>query len=232
MWSSLESWEYRFIDFFGDFLTLTNQYKSSTRSSEGLMCSRCDDIKSIVKWIFQCFSSNESGDMRHICHRDSTNFFRDLDELRIIELSRIRRESREDDLRLRLVCDSTEVFIVDLTCFWVFHLISDKVKNLRNIRHRMPVSEVSAMREIHPEDGITWLTESEICSDIGWCTRMSLDICIFRIKESTGSLDTKFFYLISKLLATVVATMWISLGVFICKDRAHSLVTCTRDIVF
>lgn len=134
------------------------------------MCRGSNDIESIVKWIFECFSSDKSGNMCHICHRDSTDFFRDLDEFRIVELSRIRREPREDDLWFRLVCDSTEVFIVDLTRFWVFHLVSDEVKNLRNIGHRMPMSEVSAMREIHPEDSITWLTESEICSDIRWCT--------------------------------------------------------------
>lgn len=87
MWTSLETRKYGLVDLFGDLFTFSYEDESSSWSTQCLMCRRCDDVESIIKWIFESLSCNQSCYMRHISHSDSADFPCYFDEFCIIELS-------------------------------------------------------------------------------------------------------------------------------------------------
>ena len=81
----------------------------------------------------------------------------------------------------------------------------------------MSVGQMSTMGEIHTEDRISWLTEGEVGGDVGWCTRVCLDIRIFTVEQFTSTLYTELFERIREGLTTIVALMRISFRVFVRK---------------
>src|SRR3989344_8536462 len=118
------------------------------------MCGSSHYVESVVKRMFHRLAGDESRDMRDIHYRDGADLVRDRDELCIIQFARIRREAGENNLRLCFLRDATHLVIINLARLHVLHLVPYEIENLGEIRDRVPVREVPAMREVHPEDSV------------------------------------------------------------------------------
>ncbi len=92
--------------------------------------------------------------------------------------------------------------------------------------------EMSAVREIHPENSIARFEESIVDTDIGSSTRKSLDIGMISMENLFRSLDSNRLHLIRELLSAVVALSWEALCIFIHEDTSKCFLDCGRSVVF
>ncbi len=84
--------------------------------------------------------------MRDVSECYSTDLFRYLGKLSVVELSRICRESCEDDLGLMLMSQSAHLVKIH---FAVDGLVSDEIEYLGKEGHRRTMREMSTVRQIH-----------------------------------------------------------------------------------
>ena len=83
------------------------------------------------------------------------------------------------------------------------------------------MSQVTAVAQIHAEDGIARLEESEVHRDIRLRAGVRLDIRMLRAEELHRPVTREVLDLVDILAAAVVSRAGIALSIFICEMAAH-----------
>src|SRR6185295_12285746 len=97
-------------------------------------------------------SGDQSGDMRHIDHRECPNLTRDLPDPFEVDRPRIGACSHDDQSWLFAAGNTFKLFIVDGFGFFP-HAIRNEVIVLSGKIQRMTVCQVTAVRQRHPQYG-------------------------------------------------------------------------------
>jgi hypothetical protein len=84
----------------------------------------------------------------------------------------------------------------------------------------MPVREMPAVREVHPEDRIARLQQREVHGHVRLRARVRLHVGVFGAEQLLGAADRQRFGDVDELAAAVVAFARISFGVLVRQDRA------------
>ena len=82
---------------------------------------------------------------------------------------------------------------------------------------------MSAVVQIHAQNGVAGLEQSQIHSHIGLGAGMGLHIGMLRAEQLLGPVDSQIFDLIHIFTAAVVAGAGVALGIFVGQMAAHSL---------
>ena len=85
--------------------------------------------------------------------------------------------------------------------------------------YRVPVCEMPSVSEVHSENCVPRLTESEVHCDICWCAGEWLHVCIFAVEQFTCALNSDLFYNIGIILPTVVSAARVSFRIFVEKAQ-------------
>ena len=103
------------------------------------------DVKAVVKRIFRDATGNKPSDMRHICHEHCPHFIANLGKLCIVELSWVGGKARQDYFWFVGDSQPTNLVIIKLACFDIFHAVPDKVVFAGTSRNGRTMSQVAAM---------------------------------------------------------------------------------------
>src|SRR5207253_1515185 len=92
--------------------------------------------------------------------------------------------------------------------------------------------EMTAMRQIQPENRVARLQDGEVCAHVGLAAGVRLHIGVLGAKKSFGAVAGQVFDDIGILAAAVIAPAGIAFGVLIGEDRAHGLEHRLADKIF
>ena len=87
------------------------------------------------------------------------------------------------------------------------------------------------MCEIHPENGIAWLEQGIVDSDIGGSSAQCLYVGMVGMKEFFGPLDRDVFGHIGELLSAIVASPWKPFSIFVSKYATEGLTNSRGGVV-
>ena len=146
------------------FKLLLAEDERAARPAQGLMRSRRDDvgIGNRTRMLPCC---DKSGDVRHVDHKIRPDRVRDLAHALKIYEPRVRARPGDDELRAALLGALPDLIVIDSLGLGV-DAIEAGVEVFPGNGRLGAVSQVTAVAQIHAEDGITRLEESEIHRNI------------------------------------------------------------------
>ena len=176
-------------------------------------------------------SGDQARNMRHIHKQIGSDFLGDFSKPVELDLARIGRRPRNDQLGLALFRDLEYLVIVDITGFLI-HAVRHKMVVLARQVDRGTVGEMSAMRKVHAHDRIPGLDQREIDRHIRLCARMRLDIGVSSAENLLCALNRDVFHHVNAFAAAIIPLAGIALCVFIGQDSAHRRHDRLADDVF
>ena len=146
------------------FKLLLAEDERAARPAQGLMRSRRDDvgIGNRTRMLPCC---DKSGDVRHVDHKIRPDRVRDLAHALKIYEPRVCARTRYNELRTALLGALLHLIVIDRLRLWI-NAIEAGVEVLTGNGRLGAVGQVTAVAQIHAEDGITRLEESEIHRNI------------------------------------------------------------------
>ena len=165
---------------------------------------------------------DKSGDVRHVDHKIRPDRVRDLAHALKIYEPRVRARPGDDELRAALLGALPDLIVIDSLGLGV-DAIEAGVEVFPGNGRLGAVGQVTAVAQIHAEDGITRLEESEIHRNIRLRAGVRLDIRMLRAEELHCPVARKVLDLVDILAAAVVSRAGIALSIFICEMAAHGL---------
>ena len=193
----------------------------AARASEGLVCGGGDHM-GIGHGAGMLPGGDKARNMRHVDHEIRADGIGDFAHALKVDQARISAGARDDELRFLLLCAPLYHIVVD-------HLglradaVEGGVEVLAGDGCFGAVGQMSAVAEIHAQDGVARLEKSEVDRHIGLGAGVRLDIGMLRAEEFLCPLDGEGFHLVHILAAAVIARAGVTLGVFIGQMAPHSL---------
>src|SRR3989344_9155519 len=227
---TLKPREDHLIDFLSEFL-FTSQDHAATGTAESFVSCGETHIKAKIERILVSTSRNEPSHMRHIHNRDRSHLFPNSLNLRVIHFARVRRVPGQDHLRFLAQCHLPHFRVIELACLHILHLVAHELKNLRDVGDRVPMSEVTSVGEIHPEERVPWFHDCKVGCDVCRSAGMRLHIGMACFKELLCPINCNLLHNIGVLLPAVVALAWVPFAVLIIEDRPHHLHHCRGNVV-
>jgi hypothetical protein len=139
-----------------------------------------------------------------------------------VDDARIRGGAADDELRPSLERLGAKRFHVDALVFLAHAVGHDLEEEAREVQG-MPVAQVTAMRKIHPHDGVARLQAGHEHRHVGLGARVRLDVCVIAAEELLRPVAGEVLGHIGELAAAVVALPGIPLGVLVGENGAHRL---------
>jgi len=127
-------------------------------------------------------------DVSHVHHQMGATGIGGLAEAREVDLARVRAGARDDELRLVLQGQAHHLVVVDALGLPVHTVGHDTEHEAREV-DRTAVGQVTAMRQVHAEDGVTRLEAREVDRHVGLGAAVGLNVDVFGAEQSRGSLD-------------------------------------------
>ena len=84
----------------------------------------------------------------------------------------------------------------------------------------MPVGEMAAVSQVHPENRVARLEHGHVDGHVGLRARVRLDVDVVGAEELLGAVDRQGFGDVDELAPAVVPLARIPLGVLVRQDRA------------
>jgi hypothetical protein len=169
--------------------------------------------------------------MRHIDHEQGADLIGYVPESLKIDNPGIGAGSGDNQLGLILLGEALELFIVYGLGLPV-NAVSYDVVHLARERHGSAVGQVTAVREIHAQDGVAWLEGREVDAHVSLGTRMRLDVDVIGAEQLLGAVTRQVLGDIDELAAAVVPFSRVPLGVFIREHGARGLHDGFGSVVF
>src|SRR5258708_3568106 len=120
-------------------------------------------------------------------------------------------------------------FVVIDALVFLAHAVSDKFVHTPGKIQRMPVRQMTAMRQIHAQHRVAGLQRGHVHRDVRRGSRMCLHVGVLRAKQFLGAIDGQLLDLVGVFAAAVIPLARITLRVFVGEDRAHSIQHRLRD---
>ena len=171
---------------------------------------------------------DEARDVRHVHHQNRTHLSRDLGELFERKGARVRARTRHDHVGVLAPGGLAHGIHVDTAVVLADAVVDDPVQLPAEV-HRRAVGEVSAVREVHPENRVPGTQEGEVSGDVGLRPAVRLHIRVIGFEQLLGALAGETLDPVYVLAAAVIALPWIALRVLVGEHRAHRLQHCGRN---
>ena len=104
--------------------------------------------------------------VRYIRHKIRAHFVRNLAETLVVDLSRIRACSSDNQLRFAFESDATHFVVVDEFGVGVY-AVADAIEQFSAHIHFCAVREMSAVRKSHSQNGVAAFQKSVIRGEVG-----------------------------------------------------------------
>ena len=174
---------------------------------------------------------NQSGEVRHVHQVERADFVGNLPHAREINDSRIGAAAADDHLGALFFGKLFQVVVIDGLGF-LGHAVGNDAISLAGEIQVMPVSEVSAMRQVQTENGVAGLQHCGVGFHVGLRSGVRLHVGVFRPEELLGAFARQILDDVGELAAAVVTLAGIAFGVLVGEHRAHGFEHGFADEVF
>jgi hypothetical protein len=160
---------------------------------------------------------DEPGDVGHVGHEQCPSLVGRLPEPGEVEHARISARAGDDQLRLVRARERDELVVVDAFVF-PSHAVWHDIEEFAREVELMAVRQVSAVRQIHAEDGVAWFEGGEEHRHVRLRARVRLHIGMLGAEQRLCPRNRQRLDDVDLLAATVVAPGRISLCVLVRED--------------
>ena len=174
---------------------------------------------------------DQAGNVRHIEDVECAHLVGNLAHAREIPQARVSAGAADDDLRLFLLGNLFHLVVIDGLGV-AAHVIKRGAIELAAEAQSMTVREVTAVRKIEAENGVTRRENSRVGRSVGLRAGVRLHVDVLAAEELAGAIAGQILHDVGILAAAVVTASRIALGIFIGEDRAGCLQHRFGDEVF
>ena len=167
-------------------------------------------------------AGNQSCKVGNVRHGIGADGARDLADSFEVDDSRISARSTDDQSRFGLARQLFELIVVDSLGVFFHTVRLDVVYPAREIQ-RVPMCQMSAVGQIHPENRISRLTDSHVDSNIGLRSGMRLGVDMFGAKELFGTFTHQGLHNIYKLTTRIVSPSRVTFRILVRQYRTGRL---------
>ncbi len=197
------------------------QDHAATRPTQRLVCGRRHHVR--VRYRRRmCSARHQTGKVRHVHHQVGAHLVGDRAHPGKVEDARVRAASAHDHLRPLLHRQRLQLVIVDHLGI-LPHLVADDAVQLAREVELMTMRQVSAMRQVQPQDGVAGLQQRHVRRRVRLRPRVRLYVCMLRAKQLLRPLPRQRLDHVGVLAAAVVALAGVALGVLVGEDRPRRL---------
>src|SRR5271157_2850376 len=164
----------------------------------------------------------QTSEVRHVHQVERAHFVGNLPHSDEIDESRIGAAAANDELRPLALGNTFQIVIIDGLSLLGYAVGNDLV-GLAGKVQRMPVTEVTAVREIQAEDRVSRLNDRGIGRHVGGRSRMRLHVGVLGAEELFRAIACQVLDHIGEFASAVITLAGIALGVLVGEDRACRL---------
>lgn len=218
--AALLTGEHRRVDLLGE-VGLVGQDHAAARAAQGLVRRGGDHVRVRHRAGVQA-RRDQTGEVRHVHHEERADLVGDPAELGEVQLARVGRPARHDQLRPVLLGQRLDLGQVDQAVA-VRHVVGHHVVELAGEVDPHPVREVPAVRQVEAQDGVAGLEQREHRRRVGLRARVRLHVREARAEQLLHPRDRQPLDVVDVLAAAVVAAAGVALGVLVGQHRALGL---------
>ena len=182
---------------------LSRKDHARARAAQGFVRGRGNDVR-VRHWRRMRAAGDQSGEVRHVDHEQRARLVGDLAHAGEIDDPRIGAATADDHLGMMFERKLFEIVVVDGLGF-LGHAVGNDLVSLAGEVQRMPVREVSAVREVQPEDRVARLENGAIGFHVGGGAGVRLDVGELRAEELLRAIARQVLDDVGELAAAVVA---------------------------
>mmetsp|Transcript_46919 Transcript_46919/g.101990 ORF Transcript_46919/g.101990 Transcript_46919/m.101990 type:complete len:433 (-) Transcript_46919:82-1380(-) len=210
--------------------TLPVEDHGSTGAAQRLVGSGCHDVH-VRKARWDHLACNQAGDMGHVAQQDSPDLVSNLPEFGVVNQARVSGRPADNQLGAIPHRKLLQLIVIDQTSIFIepvghrLEVLADHGDLL--VGQLVPVAQVSAVGQIQRHNPVVNVQQTCVRREVGRGSRQHLNINtpLRRIqpKRVQSALLAQSFCLVNKLVAAIVATPRIPLGVLVGHHAADSL---------
>ena len=209
--------EHRRVDLLGQ-LRLA-QDRPAARAVERLVGRGRDHVRAVRARVRMQPRRHQAGEVRHVDHQQRAHLVGDLAKAREVELARVRRPARQQQLGPVLAREAGHLVHVD-DRVGLAHVVGDRlIQPSRHVR-LAAVREVAAVIQRQAEEAVPRLKQRVIHRRVGLRPGVRLHVGVLRAEQRLGAVDRQLLGHVHPLAAAVVAAPRIPLGVLVREHRA------------
>ena len=163
---------------------------------------------------------DQPGDVGHVHHQRGSHLARDAREALEVDHARIGARSRDDEARAMLARQRFDLLVIDAAVVDP-HAILHRLEQSSGERDRVPMRQVAAMGEAHPEQGRSRVRDREVRRQVRRRPGMRLDVGVLRSEQRVETLEGQGFGNVHELAAHVVALARKALRILVVHHRAE-----------
>ena len=220
--------EHRRVDLLGVLLLAQDDPGAGT--AERLVGGRGDDVGAVLDRAGVQPGGDETGEVGHVDHQQRADLVGDLAKAREVELARIGRPARQQQLRTALAGDAGDLVHVDQAAVAVDLVGGDLIQPAGDVDLHA-VGEVAAVGEREPHDRVPRLEQRVVDGGVGLRAGVRLDVGVLGPEQRLGAVDGQLLGDVHPLAAAVVAAARVALGVLVGEHRALAFEHRPRDEV-
>ncbi len=167
-------------------------------------------------------AGDQTGKVRHVDQQVGTDRIGDLAEATEVPVAGVCRGTGDDQLRLRLLGDPSNLVVVEELVLAPHAIRHDLEPLARNVDRRS-VRQVAAGGEVEAHEGVAWLEQRQKHRLVHLAAGIGLHVGERRTEQPLGALDGQRLGNIDELAATVVPLARIPLGILVREHGALRL---------
>ncbi len=216
---ALHSWKHRLVD--GLAMLFAGQDHAPARPPQRLMGSCSDDVGPKAG-VGMHPARHQSGEVRHVHQQQGAGGVGDGPDAGEVDHPRIRAAAGDNHLRLMLLGQALHLVVVQRLGVLLHPVRKHLVRLARKVK-LMSMREVSAVGQVHAQDGVPRLQDGGIGGQVRARARVRLDVHVLGSEDLLRPLPRQLLHLVHVLAPAVIALSRIPLGVLVGQHRSGRL---------
>ena len=228
--TTLTTREYSRVQFFIQiFITAFRQDDTTAWTRQGFVGSGSHDVCMRNRaWIN--ISSNQTCNVRHINEQVSTHAVSDFTHFCPVTNTRVSGETTHDHFWFVSFCQFSQFVVVDFT--GCIDTVRNNIIQFTRQVYRRTVSQVTAVCQVHTQNGIAWLQQRSVYSEVSLRTRVRLHVSVVSTEQRFCTVDSQLLNDIHVLATAVVTFARIAFCILVSQLGALSLHYTWAGVVF
>ena len=216
------------VEVFGVFLFHENEAGPGT--TQGFVSGGGDEVGDFDGVVVHA-ARDEAGIVGHVDHEDRTDFGCDFRELGVVDFTRVGGGTGDDHFGFVFAGEFGDLVVVDLVIVFTHAVGHGIIEGSREVQFHA-VSQVTAVCEVHGEEGVAWFQHGEVDGHVGLRTGVGLDVGVFGSEEAAGAIAGEVFDDVNVFASAIVTATGESFGVFVREDRAGRFHNGGAGVIF
>ena len=200
---------------------LAHEDDTAARTAQGLMGRRGHDMR-VLQRVVQQTGCDQSGRVGHVDHEYRAYLIGYAADTGVVPFAAVRTRAGDDQLRLMRAGFELQVVVVHAARRFV-QVVADSVEHKAREVHGRTVTEVTAVAEVEPHEGVAGFEARHEHRHVRLRTAVRLYVHVLGVIEAFETVAGDILRDVHYLAPAVVAVTGIALGVLVSQHAAHRL---------